>query len=391
MLKATWKAERLKILKYLDDCNVVVDHTHKIKGAGEYFFVNFQSGIKECWIAGEGVHFDTGKPWKYPYRYNMPIGDCLNSIEIPIYMEHETRDLIRIDSPMFTIQYSDMVKAGFCPTRIKIHELICDLTLEGWRELEYPLDILDKEFQELKESNVEKYQFTPNRLVKIASGAVRGKRLYSHFFPWGKLSDGNRPPLTVSWAHSLFMYRAMRYLVSRKKNINRTNIVDRLQGLPSIRSGPRIPNCNFWRAVLRRFAPSAKTVFDYEPAWGEKALAAACEGLDYGWNWDSYKHSGCMEALCDFVNIDFLDVEPETADVSILSSYTPLDEKSAVDRLSSPWKQAIIIIQREAAEAIEKKMPPSRKLFFAPHQAWVSYKPDYIFHYDTNIQKRRLP
>jgi len=375
MLKTKWKVERRRILKYLDNCAIVDRYKHKIRNAGEYFLVWFKTGVRECWVAREAVHYKTGDPYKHYNRYNIPIGECLNDHEVVTYCEFETRHLYLNDfDHMFSIQFQDLKKAGFCPTRVKVHELALKLAAEGWKEPTYPLDVLESEFEELRESNVQKHQFTPNRIVKGTSGAIRGKKLYYHFLQYGDLTEGTRKSLKEAWKDPYLIYRATRYLISRKRDLTRTNIIDRMQGLPSVRSGPRIPNCNFWRAVIRKFAPSTKRIFDVEPGMGEKLLAAVCDGRSYGWEGRNELHE-----MSEFIGNKI----PVGYDLHILSGLEPLDKSAALHALQEA-RPSIFLVSREAAEEVAKMCMPSRRQFYAPHQTWIRYKPDSIFYYDKN-------
>jgi len=308
----------------------------------------------------------------------MPKKGCIKGISIPTGKEYETTFLGDNNDAFFKIRYKDMVKAGFCERRLKVHEIISDLQNEGWIDYEYPLLQLQKDYDELIASNYKRYLFTPNRLIGM--GPFRGRKLIEHFFPIGDYQIGSRNSLRKEWVITRPMFLAINSLLSKKRDITRGALVKELQSNERISSGPKSVNPDFWRALLSRFAPNIESIVDVDPGLGAKLLAAACAGVKY--RFENAEYGPNLLEMADFLGLE----SGEGNSLCILSDIFPLDAKTACDRLSKylgKCNNAVILLAGEAVEEVERKFPPKRKNFFSQHiwKIYTKLKQDFIFYY----------
>lgn len=297
--------------------------------------VKFTDGVTERW----GLKSPGAPEPNSTSKYYFVIDRKLFADEIPVYHEFESNPFADNHAEMlkyFIIQRRDLKKAGFCQIRFMVHQLVERLMREGWSELKYPQIALKKDLEAVKKFNFK--QLFKNQAFSIYPGKASGSLIIRHFVPCGDLAHTGRKTLKESWRTET-LFQALNMNLSSNRDITRASIVHML-GTYNGRAiaGPKIPNVNIWAAVMK--AIGTTSVYDLDPNFGEKAIAAAALGIGYR----AFNPSEHVTKMISWLN--HKNVVP---DVTIITSMTPVDDTTLSNRLNSTASIAVGIITREQA------------------------------------------
>lgn len=296
------------------------------------FTVTFTDGITETWYMSGNIRE------KHIFDSIMPTGEWFKNKQIKTYKEFETNplnpDYQQLQS-YFLISKKELKEAGFCEVRLKIHELIDSLVKEGWIPFKYPENSLRKDFESLKKDNLNKYAEGTHRIAPYRNRTNNGKLLLMHFNDIGDIKYSYRPTFRESWA-PIPLYQAINAMVISRKNITRSAInrsITIMGGRHT--SGFRVPLIHSWQAILTKM--KVTSVYDLEPNYGEKAIAAAAHNIQYKplkpINSDLLKFIGSKEGK---------------SDITILNCLTPLSDDELQSRIKSiSTTKAIAIVTKE--------------------------------------------
>lgn len=224
-----------------------------------------------------------------------------------------------------------------------VHELIDKLLKEGWAELKYPDIALKRDLDTVK--RFDHRQLFKHQEFSIYPGKSSGSLIVRHFLPCGDLAHPGRQTLKEAWRPSV-LNQAINQNLRSRRDITRASIVHCL-GTRKGRAiaGPKIPSINTWVAIFK--ALGTTSVYDIDPNFGEKAIAAAALGIGYK-AFSPNEHLSKMFSWLDHQNIP--------SDVTIVTNAEPIDDQLLSNRLKSTSGMAIGIITREQAA----KFHPSR-------------------------------
>lgn len=327
--------EKLKIretLKRLNNHQLVSEVSfERVYGNGT-FSVTFTDGITETWYMSDNIKE------KHIFDSIMPKDEWFKNKQIKTYREFEANplnpDYQQLQS-YFLISKKELKEAGFCEVRLKIHELIDSLIKEGWISFKYPDNSLRKDFELLKKDDLNNYAEGTHRIAPYRAKPKGGKLLLMHFNDIGDIKYSYRPTFRESWA-PVPLYQAITNLVSARKNITRSAInkfIATMGGRHT--SGFRVPLIHAWQAIFTKMKISS--VYDLEPNYGEKAIAAAAHNIHYKplkpINTDLLKFIGSKEGK---------------SDITILNCLSPLSDDELQSRIKSiNTPQAIAIVTKE--------------------------------------------
>jgi hypothetical protein len=303
--------------------------------------VKFTDGITECWgLKSPG----TPEP-NAADRYYFVIDRKLFADEIPTYYEFESNPFADNHQEMlryFIIQKKDLKKTGFCQIRFLVHELVAKLVNEGWSELKYPSVALKKDLESVKQSNYK--QLFKNLQFSVYPGKASGSLIIRHFVPCGDLARQGRRTLRESWRPEI-LNQVINMNLRSQKDITRASIVHML-GTYNGRAiaGPKIPNVNIWAAIFK--ALGTASVYDVDPNFGEKAIAAAALGIGYR-AFNPNEHVTKM--------ITWLNHKNTPPDVTVITGIEPVDDATLTNRIAASAHAAIGIITREQASKFKPK------------------------------------
>lgn len=296
--------------------------------------VEFTDGITECW----GLKSPGAPEPNSTVKYYFIIDRKLFADEVPIYHEFETNPFSPDYEKMlnyFIIQKKDIKKAGFCQARFMVHELVDKLVKEGWTELKYPQVALKKDLEAVKKFNHK--QLFKNQEFSVYQGYRSvGSLIIRHFIPCGDMAHPGRQTFKEAWRPEV-LNQVINLNLGR--DITRASIVHTLGTYSGrIISGPKIPSVSIWVSIFK--AIGTKSVYDIDPNFGEKAIAAAA--LDIGYRaFNPNEHVSKM--------IDWLNHKNEYTDVTVITNITPVDDTTLTNRLKASANSAIGIITREQA------------------------------------------
>lgn len=309
--------------------------THKHHNGDGIFQVKFTDGITESWGYTETVKR------LFHHSFIIPAGRPLfNEKKVVTYREFETNPL-KSDYeellPYFLISNKELHQSGFCEARLKVHELIKELTTEGWVDPHYPDFVLKRDFDNIKTSKLSNYWEASHRMTMYKwKGLPPGRILLTHFNKIGNLKHKNRPSLIESWiASSLFPI--INRLISTGYDITRASIIRCLTAdinNSTYIAGPRLPSIVIWRAIFEKF--KIKSVVDLDPNFGEKLIAAAACGAHY----QPIEWTNVLQDINNFIKPVSTVVDP----IMIINCTTPLSDEELLERLKKVNTDSFIII-----------------------------------------------
>jgi len=263
--------------------------------------------------------------------------------------------------PFFIIQRSDIQKAGFLDIRLRIHELIKDLTNEGWIDLKYPRSVLLEDLRRLRCCDKDRFFSAPGTVSAYMKYghpqlSTEGRALVEHFLRWGDCGSGRT--LREAWSSVSTMHAAIQELLNTNKDITRSHLA-RALGIEGGRrhSGAKYINPGFYYSIIRNFFNQHKTILDLQPGFGSKLLAASlldCEYIadgDYG---EMASFVGCI--MGERVN---------NYDLTILSDTEPLSADEAIPLLGKYLKiskNVLVLVKGDETEEVQSRHAPRRIL-----------------------------
>jgi hypothetical protein len=315
----------------------LVANAKQSRALGDFVItVKFTDGITEVWALKSA-----GAPEPdLTVKYYFIIDRKLFADEIPIYHEFESSPLSDNHQEMlkyFIIQKKDIRKSGFCQVRFMVHELVDKLVREGWSELKYPQVALKKDLEAVKKFN-HKQLFKNQEFSVYQGNKSAGSLIIRHFIPCGDIAHRGRQTFKEAWRPEV-LNQVLNQNLRSSRDITRASIIHFLGTYCGrIISGPKIPNVNIWASIFKIIG--TKTVYDIDPNFGEKAIAAAALGIGYR-AFNPNEHVSKM--------ISWLNHKNEYADVTIITNIEPIDDNILTSRLRASANTALGIITREQA------------------------------------------
>lgn len=276
------------------------------------------------------------------YYFPIPEGKLVYSDkEVPIYREFEANPLepnYQSLQHFFVAQYKDISKADFCHSRIVVHTIIDRLLREGWQELRYPEAALRADLEAARMEDLTPYMKNGKLDVypRVSGAPAKGTLILRHFMTCGDVKYKNRPTLRESWTPNI-LCRVINRCIAIKEDITRSTIVRQLTIYPSneVASGPTMPPINIWRVVFNLLKPQG--VYDLDPHFGEKAIAAHINGISY-------------TPITSPIS-EWLGSKPGIPDFTILNNMSPIETNDLNDRISRSQTDKMIAIITKAQAA----------------------------------------
>lgn len=327
--------EKVKIREVLRQlkANKLVSNVsfERVYGNGT-FSVTFVDGITETWYISNNISES------HVFDFVMPDDNWFKNKQIRTYREFETNPLNPTYESLqsyFLVSKKDLKEAGFCEVRLKVHELICELVKEGWIPFKYPEQGLRHDFELIRNRDLNKYAEGSHRIAPYRSTINYGRLLIMHFNDISDIRYSYRPTFRESWA-PVPLFQAICSLTRNNRNITRSSIHKFMSTMGGRNiSGFRIPLVHPWQIIFHKF--KVTSVYDLEPNYGEKAIAAAASGVKYG---------PLKELNQELVK--FLDLKEAHSDVTILNCLQPLSDDELQNRIkTAKTPKAIAIVTKE--------------------------------------------
>lgn len=300
--------------------------------------------------------------------FKLPINRCLfaDNPQINDYRQFENNPLYPEDSKIlehhFIIKKDDLDNAGWCDTRIFIHQLANRLAQEGYVKLRYTDAILKKDWENLLNEDYGHYQSSITRFNAFRSIPPSGRRLIMHFIP----SD-----VSHLW-NSYHIYLALNKVMTN--DITRESIIYNMSKSQETTRHPA-----FYRALLKQWLPiKGKKVLDLSPDWGFKSLAIWAEDGDY---YCDHPYIDNLKKLADFLGKVVKSPSEDQYYLTILSDIYPVDLEQA-DQLIFKYRKLsenmMITINKNDRQYFIDKYNPSCVMRVKDQMAATSNSDNYI-------------
>lgn len=233
------------------------------------------------------------------------------------------------------ISKNDLKAAGFCETRLKIHELVHALIEEGWQEFKYPLRSLKRDWEAFKSESLDFYWEGMHRIAPYRARHSAGRLLLLHFNEIGDIRHEYRLTLKEAWKATP-LYLAINMAVDNNHSITRSRLIHTMALIKGSNiSGPRLPIAGAWRVLFQKLKLPA--VYDLDPNYGEKAMAAAVCNIGYR------PLKDCNRDLLNFIGS-----RDGQADTTIINNLKVLSDEELDSRIKSVnTPKAIAIVTKE--------------------------------------------
>jgi hypothetical protein len=302
----------------------------RVYGTG-IFKVAFVDGITENWYTSNNITRN------HHYDHIMPNDAWVKNKPIKTYREFETNplrnDYEKLQS-YFMISKRDIKQAGFCEVRLKIHELVTELMKEGWIPIKYPDASLKRDFEHVK-AIAGAWEGT-HRIAPYRGNKKYGHLLMMHFNDISDIKYEHRPTLREAW-RAVPLYKAVNEMTYAGRDITRASLVRNMTTTIEGRAqaGTRLPLIEAWKTLFDKLKLSA--VYDLEPNYGEKAIAATACGT---------KYKALVPSNTELLK--FVGAKEGQADTTILTCLNILSDdelQRRINALSTP--KAIAIVTKE--------------------------------------------
>ena len=174
---------------------------------------------------------------------------------------------------LYTIQYQNYKKGSFYEQRLNIQKYIEKIILEFNNNIQYSQKELIKDLRLLHDSDPISNHRYKKKLNVCAHHAKNPPGLslvegLSFLLEDGPISDNIKLPNKL--------YHAIKHLLKKRKNISIHNMINWL-----VAGEERFLCPNLYRAILQTFNLSGINIYDPEPDYGSKAIAATLENCNY--------------------------------------------------------------------------------------------------------------
>lgn len=271
----------------------------------------------------------------------------------------------------FLVRKRDYKRAGFFDKKICIHTLTRKLIDEGFVFHEYPVDMLENDF-----NSIDHTKFFKNNKLILSPGRshrLKGRCVQESFYDFSDDEGASGHSISGAWKRPVFLSNIISSLAGRK-NITKTNIIRKMVGLKSERKCGVTPvPPGFYLALFKRLGLSFNTIHDTNPTWISKAIAAA--KVDCRYTYSDIKIKSKADKFNKFVNsigmlpvTSYSPLEDAKADILMLDGNLDTDSDPApyIDDIGKKWGKIVVYSTTPSVNCIEVEPYyfERRKLFF---------------------------
>ena len=320
----------------------------KVEKRLNYLAVEFKkTGITEYWKIADG-------PDRKVRAFDIP-PNPLNPNKPKLVKQFEAnpfyQDEYAILKDHFCIQQSSLKEAGFVNTRFMAHNLTHALYTQGWRDLCYTTDILDRDFEQLVNAP-DKHKASKIRF-EVHRDHYLGRRLLYHYTP---IARGAMP----AWDSMSRINSAINKIIAGgTRNLSRENIVSALNKIS-------ITPISYHRSYLSECFEdmSGLKVLDLYPTSGSRGLAVMLCGGSYFQVKKMFE--GPLKEIASRYKLPEPMIDNGTHhDIVFLSRDRPVKRELVEERISKYGymaDQAVIMIEKQDRDHFVKRFKTSRVL-----------------------------
>ena len=280
-----------------------------------------------------------------------------------------------ITKPHIIINRTQFRQASLIEQRLAVHEYCRQITQRGWIWPEHPENILHAEYEKMLQFKESKY-ITNGVFSIFANNGMKpapGRRIIEHFFDISEFADTFRSPRLVM--------KMLNELANRDDlKFNTHNLL-------------RIFSCEEARLpgnhkLFRMFDPVAYSVifnrlgvkgsiFDVSPGYGNRAIAAAINGLKYYTIPDDRFNKALAKGFTHFCALDYTAWDGDQVDLLIYDNNFDTPDMSIIEDYMSYAKRMIIFVPNRLKIEYQAKYRPESVIQLKTK--WFQKMPDYLF------------
>lgn len=281
------------------------EHPLVSKVTSNYFniMVTWKSGIKEKWAInrkermGRSIYKSSIAPIVIPIsKWWEDLSNdkkLVKSYKFGINeLEHDVTKY-----PNFTRwSWSEFVKLGFYEQRIFVHEFLQFVLDNGWNNNQYSENVLNHSLQLVFDEQLKTYSYGRGwKLGRRYAKEKPGHRLIDHYIPldrYGKHSYSGFLDRRTKF-HVTLLYRGIVNLIRYNRSLIKKgekpkylyfdydSLLANLRFHREKAMVAKIRPISLYRSIIKEFGMSGKSMYDFDPLYGEKSIAAFAEECPY--------------------------------------------------------------------------------------------------------------
>lgn len=316
-----------------------------------------------------------------PSSYIITKKDAILKKVPKVYPEYETNMSTNIydengiiQSPHIIINRNEFDNASLIEQRMAIHEFCRQITQRKWMWPEHPDHILASEWDSLQNFKPSKYMYDGMFSIFARNGKrpALGRKLIEHFFDISEFSDVFRSPRLVM--------KMTNVLAAAESEFNFHNLLRIFccgaASLPGDHKTFRISDPAAYAVLFQRLGVKGK-ILDLYPGFGNRAIAAALENLEYYTIPDERFTKALNKGFHDFVGLNYNEWGQEKVDVLIYDNNFNNPDMSIIKEYTKFAKRMMVFVPHRLKLEYQTKFKPTS--FVKIKTRWFQKAPDYIF------------
>ena len=334
--------------------------------------LTFNDGVRERWLLSE--HPDIIWGTRLCKRGNFTFG------EIPeIYPELSEQYKERF----FKIYFGHVKKCGIIEQRIAVHRLILRLQQEGWKELNYPPNVLKADIKRVLNEDLNKYRAGERYHYYDPCYYARPGRVIWESMPlFPDVKENREGALTLKelWAHPKYLTYVIDHILQHKRSISIRGILKQATEMYATAFNPVGAHWTppgLYRRLIHDLQIKEQ-LNDLHPSLGGKATAALTMGIPYGFQNDGrFEH--CRQRFEEIMNRKVQEFNPSGL---VWCDWNFLEPKKIemVEEVIKKYERLLIYVPKVWDQQIQAVRRPDRIL---EASVWNISEPDHLYLYNV--------
>jgi len=325
----------------------------------------------------DGAKFDK---WRPAFSYYINRDDAvINNVPkvLPEY-ESDSFDTIYdseglIQQPHIIVNRNQLSNASFIEQRLALHEFCRQITRRGWIWPKHPMHVLQSDMQKLRDYKESKYVKNDTYSVFANNGCLPppGRKILEHFFD---LSDYARifrsPRCVVKLLNELITFKMIKFNTHNLLRVF-SNGMAGLYGHKRF----KLYDPSVYCIIFKKLGIKG-SILDITPGFGNRAIAAAINGLAYYTNPTDSFNQAIDNGLADFCGLNYLPWNQDMVDLLIYDNNFQAPDMSVIADHTRYTKRMMVFVPYYLKPQYQSIYKPESVIKIKTRK----YKnPDYLF------------
>jgi len=280
-----------------------------------------------------------------------------------------------IQTPHIMINRKELNKVSLVERRLAVHEYCRQLTQRDWMWPEYPDHVLREEWDKLCDFKPEKYIQNDMFTIFSSKHIALGRKITEHFFDISECGAVFKSPrLTLRVLNELLRRRDLPFNFHNALRIFST--CPRNITMPPRYQKYRVSDPAAYAVLFQRLGIKG-SILDLSPGFGNRAIAAALEGLKYYTIPDERFQKALDKEFVEFTGLDYEKWDNHKVDVLLYDNNFGVPDMKKVMGYLKYAKKMVVFVPYKKKLSYQAKYKP--KSVVKLKTRWFQKTPDWIF------------